>query len=150
MYFLDHAECTVAQTTKLPPSVNFAAAQSAVERLTREYPAMARRNLKEIRAQVANCDCGDPEEIHLELRRFAHNFTGQGASFNYPVISDIGNSLRIYLQEYGEFESLELDVVKAHFDAIEDALDGELSGDVGEDGAAILARLHNLTGTAQS
>lgn len=150
MPFLDHAEYSVPQTTKLPPSVNFAAAQSAVERLTREYPAMARRNLKEIRVQFANCDCGDPEEVHLELRRFAHNFTGQGASFNYPVISDIGNSLRKYLQEYGQLDSLDFDVVEAHFDAIEDALDGELSGDVGEEGMAILARLHNLTGTAQS
>lgn len=138
------------QTTKLPPSVNFAAAQSAVEKLTREYPAMARRTLKEIRVQFANSGCGDSEEMHLELRRFAHNFTGQGASFNYPVISDIGNSLRIYLQEFEQFESLDFDIVEAHFDAIEDALDGELSGDVGEDGASILARLQNLTGTIQS
>jgi hypothetical protein len=148
MPFLDHAECSVPQATKLPPSVNFAAAQSAVERLTREYPAMARHNLEEIKIKIANKNIGDPEEMHLELRRFAHNFTGQGASFNYPVISDIGNSLRVYLQEYGQFESLDLHVVEAHFEAIEDALDGELSGDVGEDGAAILTKLHSLTGIA--
>jgi hypothetical protein len=150
MSFIDHAECSVPHTTKLPPSVDLAAAQSAVERLTREYPAMANYNLKEIRNKFTNFDCGDSEEMHLELRRFAHNFTGQEASFNYPVISDIGNSLRLYLQEYGEFESLELNVVEAHFDAIEGALDSELSGDVGEEGAAILARLHDLTGTTQS
>lgn len=106
---------------------------------------MARCSLQEIRDKFTNNDCDDPEELHLELRRFAHNFTGQGASFNYPVISDIGNSLRIYLQENEQFESLERVVIEAHFDAIQDALDGELCGDSGEEGAAILARLHDLT-----
>lgn len=122
-------------------SAKFAAAQSAVERLTRQYPQMARASLAETRACYARGGEIDPEEVMLELRRFAHNFTGQGASFNYPLITDIADSLRAHLHSCSSLAALKPTVVEAHFDAIQAVLDKELSGDGGAEGEAIMARL---------
>lgn len=127
-------------------SARFAAAQSAVERLTKQYPAMARAGLVETRECYARCGETDPESVMLELRRFAHNFTGQGASFNYPLITDIADSLRAHLHECGSMAALKPTIVEAHFKAIEDVLDSELSGDGGSEGEKIMTKLASMCG----
>ena len=145
MSLFEHAKSSETEPEKSPTSVDFAAAQSAVERLTRQYPAMARTNLMEIRDLFSPSEEGDPEEVMQELRKFAHNFTGQGASFNFPLISEIADLLHHYLHACGSYPALRREVVEAYFDAVQEVLDKELSGDGGDEGRAILARLQGVT-----
>ncbi|NKB56741.1 MAG: hypothetical protein GKS00_10430 [Alphaproteobacteria bacterium] len=104
---------------------------------------MARRNLKAERNRFARNVSTDPQGELQELRKFAHNFTGQGASFNYHLITEIADSLRIYLRACDTCQEMEPHVVEVHFEAMQDVLDKELSGDGGDDGREIMARLHD-------
>ena len=144
MAYRNGAEPSQEANAAMQRSARFAAAQSAVERLTKQYPHMARASLAETRTCYARSGELDPEEVMLELRRFAHNFTGQGASFNYPLITDIANSLRAHLHSCGSLAALRPTVVEAHFNAIEEVLDKQLSGDGGAEGEAIMARLTGM------
>ncbi len=141
MAFLDETEQADAAAVTLPPTVDFEAAQSAVEKLIGEYPSLAKCNLREMKSRFSEF-CGDnPEEEMMELRRFAHNFTGQGASFNYPLISEIADSLRLYLRACGAYSSLKRGVVETHLDAMQEVLDRGLSGEGGDAGLTIRARV---------
>lgn len=146
MSYLDDPDQSGALADDVPPTVDFAAAQSAVDKLIEEYPAHAKHNLNEIKNRFSKFCGNDPEEEMLELRRFAHNFTGQGASFNYPLISEIAESLRVYLNACGVFSALKRGVVETHFDAMQEVLDRGLSGDSGDAGFAIRARVDGAVG----
>jgi hypothetical protein len=144
------AKTTESDNVRPPDSVDFSAAQSAVERLTREYPAIALSNLKAMRGKYKYLKGENPEEELQELRTFAHNFAGQGASFNFPLVSKIADSLRAYLRSRGIFSALKRDIVEAHFEALHEVLDNVLSSDGGDAGRAVLARLENTVASQES
>ena len=69
------------------------ATNAAVAKLAVAYPSMVETDMREIRATLAGGASGNPIDMAGELRRFAHNFMGQGASFGYPLISAIAKSM---------------------------------------------------------
>jgi len=117
-----------------------AAAGKAVEKLTRAYPTIAQRNHAALLEEYARLGvCPDGVEA---LRRYAHNVTGQGASFDYPLMSEVGASLEEYLQSPEANSQLRPSVIEAHLEAFQHVLDNQISGDVGSEGEAIILRLH--------
>lgn len=144
MAFLDTAERQKPAPAEPAPAVDLAAAHSAVARLTKEYPNLARASLSEARDRFDRASGAGSDQAMVELRRFAHNFAGQGASFNFPLITDIANTMRAYLKEKGRPDALDRTVVDAFFAAIEEALDRQLCGECGPEARAILDRLTDL------
>lgn len=141
MPFSNRARDSEAETVETPSSVDMTAALSAVERLTRLYPTTARKTLAEIGERVAGLDAENADAVLHDLRRFAHNFSGQGASFNYPLISEIADSLRAVLHACADGAALRRPLLEAHFGAMQAVLDRELSGDGGDEGCALMSSL---------
>jgi len=85
---------------------------------------------------------------HLRrLYSIAHNIKGQGGSFNYPLVTRIGQSLCRFIAEAGEMElqETELPIVQAHLDALKLILEQRISGEGGETATKLAERLESLT-----
>ncbi len=127
--------------------LNFVAAGKAVEKLTRAYPAIAHRNLAAARAEFARLGAR-PDGVEA-LRYYAHNVTGQGASFDYPLMSEIGASLEEYLLSLDADSEPQACIVEAHFEAFQHVLDNRMSGDFGAEGDAFVMRLRETIANAK-
>jgi hypothetical protein len=76
----------------------------------------------------------------------AHDIKGQGASFGYPLLSRIGQSLcRVgHGASYESFSADALKVVGAHLEAMKIILEKEIRGDGGALGARLADKLEAM------
>jgi len=77
------------------------------------------------------------------LFKIAHNAKGQGATFGYPLITDIGEHLCRYIERVPEIQSDEMAVIREHIQAMDTVLKEKLTGDGGETGQALLNKVIN-------
>jgi hypothetical protein len=83
---------------------------------------------------------GDAADVAARRVLFstAHDIKGQGATFGYPLLSEIGQRLCRLLEEAGP---LDVERVAAHVTALAGVLAGRLTGDGGGAGREWLASL---------
>ena len=73
---------------------------------------------------------------------------GQGASFGYPLVSRIGQSLCRLIAPGRSVDEDGLKLAQAHLDALKLVLDQKIAGKGGETGDKLAARLESLTAAA--
>ncbi len=121
-----------------------ARAQAAVDDLAKGYTTWARADVDRAR-KALEAATADPAQRgkHVEdLFRIAHDLKGQGASFGYPLVTRIADSLckltRDRKRNYGDAD---LDLAKAHLDAVHLVLSKEIKGEGGQVGGELAAKL---------
>jgi len=107
-----------------------ARAEAAVKALARDYLGWAQADLVQCRAHLAAAtaapdNCAAPI---ADLFGVAHNIKGQGASFNYPLMTELGESLCLLTRDSTGFASANLPLIAAHLDLMDEILGGEISG----------------------
>jgi hypothetical protein len=124
-------------------------AEAVIAKLAAQYPTIA---LKDVADCQAALDAARAEPVRRceHLRRLygiAHNIKGQGGSFDYPLVTRIGQSLCRFIAEAGEIElqETELPIVQAHLDALKLILEQRISGEGGETATKLAERLESLT-----
>lgn len=108
-----------------------ARAEAALANLSQDYPRWLRADLAAARA------CLTPSMDSDRLYTILHDIKGQATTFGYPLISRISQHLCQMLN--GETPSP--DHITALLDAMESVVDHGLTGDGGERGRELLARL---------
>ena len=76
----------------------------------------------------------------------AHNLKGQGASFGYPLITAVAESLLGFLGGLSEADARLMKIALAHVGAMRTVLDKDIRGEGGAAGSTLVARLQGLTG----
>lgn len=77
----------------------------------------------------------------------AHNLKGMGTSFNYDLVTEIGTLLCVYLKTLGAGKATyDFSVLEAHIKALQVVAEHTITGDGGERGQALVARLTELVG----
>ncbi|MBO6633400.1 Hpt domain-containing protein [Parvibaculum sp.] len=124
-----------------------AQAEAAVEALRDTYRVQLSSDVAEL------CDIwsrieteGASSELLDALHGVAHNIKGQGGSFGYELVTDIGASFCDYLRGGKRVSPDELNIVHMHIRMLKRVSDDDLSGDGGETGARIVEKLRLLTG----
>lgn len=121
-----------------------ARAQAAVEDLAKGYTTWARADVDRAR-KALEAAASDPAQRtrHMEeLFRVAHDLKGQGASFGYPLITKLADSLcRLTRDRKLSYGDQHLDLAKAHLDAVQLVLTKEIKGEGGQVGAELAAKL---------
>lgn len=86
---------------------------------------------------------GDDRATALEqIFSVAHDVKGQGGSFNYPLMTAVGNSLCRYLEKMeGPVKSSHMATVKVHIDTLRLIISQRMSGDGGKVGDNLLRGL---------
>lgn len=121
-----------------------ARAQAAVDDLAKGYTTWARADVDRARTAL-DAAVAEPAQRarHVEeLFRVAHDLKGQGASFGYPLVTRIADSLcKLTRDRKLAYEGRHLDLAKAHLDAAQLVLTKEIKGDGGQVGAELAAKL---------
>lgn len=121
-----------------------ARAQAAVDDLAKGYTTWARADVDRAR-QALDAALGERAQRarHVEeLFRVAHDLKGQGASFGYPLVTRIADSLcRLTRDRKLAYEDRHLDLARSHLNAAQLVLTKEIKGDGGQIGADLAAKL---------
>lgn len=75
-----------------------------------------------------------------------HNIKGQGASFGYPLMTRIGQSLCRLIAPGRTLDEPGFKIAQAHLDALKLVLEKKIAGKGGEVGDKLATRLESLTG----
>ena len=120
-------------------------AEEAMADLARTFPAMATSAVHAIKLALAEAmgtfDQERTDIIKTKLYPKIHDLKGQGATFGYPLITDVGAHLCKFLTSKKSYSATDLQQIKQEVQAIETILWKKLKGDGGAKGTAILNML---------
>jgi hypothetical protein len=91
-------------------------------------------------------------KIASKVARVGHELSGQGATFGFEMITQVGASMCRYVKGLGSPDHLNGDVLRAHADAMRAVIKNHVKGDGGTVGAELVESLDKLVErmTAQS
>ena len=72
--------------------------------------------------------------ISQDLFRIVHDMKGQGSTFGYDLITEIGNHLCRYIERFDAFDENQMNAIKMHIDALREVIQNQLIGDGGKRG----------------
>lgn len=125
-----------------------AQAEAAVEALRDTYRQQLAKDVDALFEVWSRLEAGAPiEGILDELHGIAHNIKGQGGSFGYDLVTDIGASFCRYLRSSPRVAPEELNIIQMHIRMLKTVSDNNIFGDGGETGARIVEKLRILTGS---
>lgn len=98
---------------------DIAIVQSAMEQLASGMGSWLRTDLERlVTARNAFLEDNLSEERIVTLHRAAHDLKGLGATYGYPIVSMIADTLCKAIQQTGEKGAIPEDIVNAHVDAL--------------------------------
>lgn len=129
------------------PEELFKLAEARVEKLKDEFVAILKKECDRLLDFIGKADAKDPAERAAGikgLRRVSHELRGQGGTFGYPLVSQIGDSLVKYLDANEVFNEAEIKILRAHVDAIRAVSSADIKGDGGDIGRALMGELSRI------
>lgn len=113
-----------------------------IARVIRNYAEIAAPRLTEMRQCWERIKSGaaHPDDVKLFGQR-AHDFKGEGASFGFPLVTEICRSLCLLIEMGATTVTKAHPPIEAHIGAIEAVLKNGIEGDGGEIGQVIIADL---------
>ncbi|MCW0232359.1 MAG: hypothetical protein OJJ21_02045 [Ferrovibrio sp.] len=118
-----------------------ASAQAAVAGLSDKYIGWVNDDLKRLDAAIAGVTDGSNGAALREVYGVAHDIKGQGSTFGYHLITDIGLLLCRYTERAIERQKVDRAVIDAHVEALRTVVDNRIQGPAGELGREILDAL---------
>lgn len=114
-----------------------------VEELQAMFIEGARASIAELDRQCRAASSGETswEDAIVTMRGIAHDIKGQGGSFGYPLITQIGNSLSTLLKHEQLLSEAGLELLGEHVSALGTILDKAIEGDGGNLGGRYVERL---------
>lgn len=122
-------------------AATLANAQAAVADLADQYIGWVNDDLVRLETAAAAAAGGsDPEKLGA-VYDVAHDIKGQGSTFGYQLVTEIGALLCRYLQDCIKKARYDAEVTAAHIQALHTVVDNRVQGDAGELGSEILEAL---------
>lgn len=118
-----------------------AQAQAAVAGMAEQYIGWVTADLERLDQAITRLDAANPAASLKGVYEVAHDIKGQGATFGYRLVTDIGALLCRYLHKSQERNAYDPAVIDAHVQALRTVIDNRVQGDAGELGKEILASL---------
>lgn len=120
------------------------AAEKALEKMSEDYPDWVSGLIVKLQEQHGRCvDSPEKRRECLEaINHIAHDMKGQGGTFGYPLITTIADSLYGFSYSRDEVTDNQVELVKAHLDAMRAVIRGRVSGSGGEIGEKLIEGLN--------
>jgi len=118
-------------------------AEQKVSNLQNEFIAILRQDTDRIQALFRSAETDLPGRgKHIDgLRRLAHELRGQGGTFGYPLVTEIGDSLCKLLEMIKTVEPNHMPLLRSHVDAIRAVAGADIKGDGGAIGRELTQTL---------
>lgn len=123
-----------------------ALAEAAIEQVGESFQEWASADLTAMEAALESLK-SDPAQNDVQIReiyRRALDLKGQGGSFGYMLITEIGQLLKIFTEGLQTVGPRDVEIILAHIGAMKTVLDQGIRGDGGDVGRAIVAGLTKL------
>lgn len=122
-------------------------AEDVIADMTDSYLETVRKDLDRIQKAFADLAAGKGKQrATLEsIFEVAHDIKGQGGSFDYNLMTVIGNQLCLFIDGLDEeAEEQDIEVIKLHVDALQVVIAQQLKGDGGKMGTQLLSGLEGV------
>ncbi len=122
-------------------------AEVAIKKIGEDFASWAQSDLDEMDQALAAAreDPGRQEEYIMRIFRRAMELKGQGGSFGYDLISQVGDSLKKFTESRREASPRDVEIIAAHVQAMRVVMADDIRGDGDEVGRAIVDGLYKLT-----
>lgn len=122
----------------------FAKAESAIADLGKGYVDWVSGDLEKIDGFFANAkiEGADRSECLSQVFGVSHDIKGQAATFGYPLITEVADSLCSFIEHSDADAEVTLEVVDTHVNAMKLMVRERMEGDGGAAGKALTDALH--------
>ncbi len=121
-------------------------AEKAIKAMSNDYVDWVQEDMKKLQVAFDKTkrikSSSELKPIFGEVFEIAHDMKGQGGSFDYNLITIIGDSLCRFIEKKKEFTSADIEVVEVHVNSIRLVIMNGMKGDGGEVGKKILQGLN--------
>ena len=123
-----------------------ARAEAVVADMTTNYSEWAKEDLTRMQAAIDTIRNNPAEQRDAlgRLRTISLDMKGQGATFGYHLITEIGDSLNKFVMDLQEASEFDLKVIVSHMESMQVVMAGEIRDDGGPAGRELLWELHRL------
>lgn len=120
------------------------AAEKALEKMAEDYPDWVSGLIVKLQEQHGRCvDTPEKRRDCFEaINHIAHDMKGQGGTFGYPLITTVADSLYGFTYSREGITDNQVELVKAHLDAMRAVIRGRVSGSGGEIGEKLIEGLN--------
>lgn len=133
-------------TVRTEKAIDFGAVNNTIAELAIEFSARLPNDLSAIREEYdAVCAIPDDQNARDRLFRRVHDLKGQAGTFDYKLITVIGNDLCRFLEQPVEMNERRRKVVGFHIDAMERVSRQKMIGTGGDRGMTMINTLKGLT-----
>ena len=119
------------------------AAEAEFVKMAEDYPDWVQNYLGRLYKYHSRC-VDTPELRHQLFKKInenAHDLKGQGGTFGYMLISRFGDSLYDCTRPRDDYTDNQVEIVKAHIDAMKAVIAGRVKGDGGKVGQELIKQL---------
>ena len=121
-------------------------AERVVASMGGDFVQWAEKDLKSLQQAFNGLKAGtaDKKETLHTIFQISHDIKGQGGSFDYGLLTAIGDSLCGFIEERDRAGAAEIEAIKLHVEALKLVLTNRLKGDGGDTGAKLLEGLRRV------
>ena len=118
----------VPKTGGVNPENAFKEAEAIVKKMAAEYVDKLAQDIDQMKL-FANAYRKDPSAKNLDrLFRLIHNMRGQGATFGFPLITEVGRNFCRYVRERPDDKPVRPDLVDQHVKTLQVVYDQSIKG----------------------
>ncbi len=123
-----------------------ARADAVVAEMTESYSEWAKQDLARMQAAIDTIRNNPAEQGDAlgRLHTISLDMKGQGATFGYRLITEIGDSLNKFVMDLQEASEFDLKVIVSHMESMNVVMADEIRDDGGPVGRDLLRELHRL------
>ncbi len=121
-------------------------AEAVVASMGGEFVQWAEKDLKSLQQAFNGLKAGtaDKKETLHTIFQISHDIKGQGGSFDYGLLTAVGDSLCKLTEEKDRAGTAEIEAIGLHVEALKLILNERLKGDGGDTGAKLLDGLRQV------
>jgi len=121
-------------------------AETKLAALAEQYEALVQKDLDALRSHLDQFDTdpGSRAATVESIFTISHNIKGQGASFGYEMLTEIGHSLCNFLRDLDDPSDDHAQIIRHHLSAMTVVVEKNIKGDGGDLGRQVVAKLQSL------
>jgi len=126
--------------------VNFSATDQVIQTLSKEFVARLPEEFSRIEAALAELEARpDVKALQTALFILVHDLKGQAGTFDYMLLTVIGNDLCRFTERLTVFSPRCLKVMRFHVEAMKRVFERRMTGDGDGRGQQMVDTLHSMT-----
>ncbi|MBM3569385.1 MAG: hypothetical protein FJX46_11615 [Alphaproteobacteria bacterium] len=126
-------------------------AEARLDTLKGDFTTIIKKDVDRLAELIKQAEVDLPNrDAHIQmLKKVFHELRGQGGTFGYPLISEVGDSACKYIDASPTMGDAQVKILKAHVDTFKAVVAGNIQGDGGAIGRELMKTLQFILARAK-